>query len=171
MTKDEATTSAALELALEVLEQFRECDDPEHEDWELAHKAITTIKEALAQPTTKDYALGYAEGFNDACKPKPQPDYRAVKTYHEGRPVYVSQPEQEPKTYALLYPQAEYVAIPEQEPVERLRFHSDMSISFAPPKRPWVGLTDEEFDEIWRMDLNNKDIMDKTIAKLKELNT
>lgn len=40
-----------------------------------------------------------------------------------------------------------------------------------PPKRPWVGLTDAQYDEIWRMDLNNKDLMDKTIAKLKELNT
>ncbi len=26
-----------------------------------------------AQPTSGDYALGYAEGFNDACKPAPQP--------------------------------------------------------------------------------------------------
>ena len=34
-------------------------------------QAITAIKEALAQP-----------------------DYRAVKTYHEGKPVYVAQPEQ-----------------------------------------------------------------------------
>lgn len=41
----------------------------------------------------------------------------------------------------------------------------------APPQRTWVGLTDEEYDEIWRMDLNNKDIMDKTIAKLKEKST
>lgn len=41
----------------------------------------------------------------------------------------------------------------------------------TPPKRPWAGLTDDEYDEIWRMDLNNKDIMDKTIAKLKEINT
>ena len=39
----------------------------------------------------------------------------------------------------------------EQEPVEWMRFHSDMSISFAPSKeqqscdkREWVGLTDEE---------------------------
>ena len=37
----------------------------------LEENAITAIKEALAQP-----------------------DYRAVKTYHEGKPVYVSQPEQ-----------------------------------------------------------------------------
>lgn len=27
--------------------------------------------ETLAQPTSGDFALGYAEGFNDACKPKP----------------------------------------------------------------------------------------------------
>lgn len=39
------------------------------------------------------------------------------------------------------------------------------------PQRTWVELTDEEYEEIWRMDLNNKDIMDKTIAKLKEKNT
>jgi hypothetical protein len=38
-------------------------------------------------------------------------------------------------------------------------------------QRPWVGLTDEEYDEIWRMDLNNRDIMDKTITKLKERNS
>jgi hypothetical protein len=31
-------------------------------------------KAALAQPTSGDYALGYAEGFNDACKPKAQPE-------------------------------------------------------------------------------------------------
>jgi hypothetical protein len=37
-------------------------------------------------------------------------------------------------------------------------------------QRTWVDLTDEEYDEIWRMDLNNKDIMDKTIAKLKDKN-
>ena len=45
------------------------------------------------------------------------------------------------------------------------------ALAQSPPKRPWVGLTDEEYEEIWRMDLNNKDIMDKTIAKLRELNT
>ena len=37
-------------------------------------------------------------------------------------------------------------------------------------QRTWVGLTDEEYDEIWRMDLNNKDIMDMTISKLKDKN-
>jgi hypothetical protein len=36
-------------------------------------EAIKASEEALAQPTSGDYALGYAEGFNDACKPKPAP--------------------------------------------------------------------------------------------------
>ena len=39
------------------------------------------------------------------------------------------------------------------------------------PECGWVDLTNEEYDDIWRMDLNNKGIMDKTIAKLKEKNT
>ena len=29
-------------------------------------------KARLAQPTSGDYALGYAEGFNDACKRQPE---------------------------------------------------------------------------------------------------
>ena len=38
-------------------------------------------------------------------------------------------------------------------------------------KRLWVGLTDDEYNQIWRQDLNNKDLMDLTIAKLKDKNT
>ena len=45
------------------------------------------------------------------------------------------------------------------------------SITSPPAQRTWVGLTDEEYDEIWRQDLNNKGLMDLTIAKLKEKNT
>ena len=57
------THTEALKLALEALEA--------HADIGIkSDKAINAIKEALAQP-----------------------DYRAVKTYHEGKPVYVAQPE------------------------------------------------------------------------------
>lgn len=61
MTKDEA-----LKLALEALEgmyipNFTMDNSP-------INNAIVAIKEALAQPTSADYALGYCEGFNDACK-------------------------------------------------------------------------------------------------------
>ena len=40
--------------------------------YELSEKAITALREALAEPTSADYAMGYAEGFNDACKPAQQ---------------------------------------------------------------------------------------------------
>ena len=69
----------ALKLALEALETCCAGDystghviDPSFDE-DAVNDAITAIKEALAQP-----------------------DYRAVKTYHEGKPVYVSQPEQRP---------------------------------------------------------------------------
>ena len=80
MSKDEA-----LKLALEALESadwyinqlemivYSVDDDGTHENRAKVQAAITAIKEALAQP-----------------------DYPAVKTYHEGKPVYVSQPAQEP---------------------------------------------------------------------------
>ena len=40
----------------------------------------------------------------------------------------------------------------------------------ASAQRKWIGLTDEEYDLIWRMDLNHKDLINQTIAKLKEKN-
>jgi hypothetical protein len=64
-TKDEA-----LKLMLAVLKS--------KDTWgssirEAKERSIAAAEEALAQPTSGDYALGYAEGFNDACKTKPAP--------------------------------------------------------------------------------------------------
>ena len=126
-----------------------------------------------------------------------QPDYRAVKTYHEGKPVYVSQPEQEPVllnglTEAETNSSASVMGLikhmqPEQEPVFLIyddaggwieSNESDYSktedvnrwlLYTAPPKRPWVGLTDEEIEDCMEMSIQ------KTCraieAKLKEKNT
>ena len=63
----------ALEAAdwyIDQLEMIVYCVDDEgtHENRAKVQIAITAFKEALSQPTTGDYALGYAEGFNDACK-------------------------------------------------------------------------------------------------------
>ncbi len=63
------TQTEALKLALEALEDSEDhLAKPYSTD---ARRAITAIKEALAQPTSGDYAHGYVEGFNDACMPKP----------------------------------------------------------------------------------------------------
>ena len=43
---------------------------------------MTTKDQAIA-PTSADYAMGYAEGFNDACKP-PAPDCRTCRFSHIG---------------------------------------------------------------------------------------
>ena len=71
MTKDEA-----LKLALEALEEARTNDDS-CEKWDRNKKAITAIREALAQPT-----LGYAKKIEeliqerDALRALAQPEDR-----------------------------------------------------------------------------------------------
>ena len=112
MTQDEALKLAqdALEALENISTALRE-DDVLGSDSELMHEAITAIKEALdecdedeliiryhemtikrlekrieeltVQPTSGDYALGYAEGFNDACKPKPAKEAVAWEQFHE----------------------------------------------------------------------------------------
>jgi len=124
------------------------------EDWDspLALPAIIAIKEALAQP-----------------------DYRAVKTYHEGKRVYVSQPAQEPvgslniTSYKGLSNYAfDYVGeLPD----------GTYAVYTAPPQRPWgkpwVSLTDEERNDIYNQCQGVKvgSAISLTEAKLKEKNT
>ena len=44
----------------------------------LTMSCAAKVLRILAQPTTGDYAMGYGEGFNDACKPKAQPEQELV---------------------------------------------------------------------------------------------
>jgi hypothetical protein len=72
MTKDEAL---AFDLALEALESlFNWKVDPER--GQRCSEAVAAIKKVRSAPTSADYAMGYAEGFNDGCKPAPvqEPD-------------------------------------------------------------------------------------------------
>ena len=84
MTKDE---ELAFDLALEALEVNNQAwksladsgdagfwEAEEQPFYELSVKAITAIKQARSAPTSAEYAMGYAEGFNDGCKPTPVPD-------------------------------------------------------------------------------------------------
>ncbi len=123
----------------------------------LLNEATTAIKEALAQP-----------------------DYRAVKTYHEGKPVYVSQTEFPPEcktvaeqtAYAFGWWKAlESVRIeqPAQEPVAWCSQCGHKCLQ----QRPWVGLTDEERNDIYNQCQGVKvgSAISLTEAKLKEKNT
>ena len=129
-------------------------------------QTITAIKEALAQP-----------------------DYRAVKTYHEGKPVYVSQPEQEPVAWTVVgdgkFGEVEIGQHAETD-LDACRYwvsrgYSIVPLYTTPPKeqqscdkRPWVGLTDDEIDLAWPSPAGTNSIraVAKAIeAKLKEKNT
>lgn len=143
-------THKALKLALEALEYW----DVHGKLHQPTEEAITAIKAALAQPTSGDYALGYVEGFNDACKPKPT---------------------QEPVAW---------MDIDEKGSASGLRYWSEpdnrheVALYATPPQRTWVGLTEARAKEIW---LKGKDHGDDWLdvlalvrafeAKLKELNT
>lgn len=124
MTKDEALKQAldALEsMACTLLELGEQTTFNEDQ-------AIIAIKEALAQP-----------------------DYRAVKTYHEGKPVYVSQPEQKPvgevNRYGLDSHGRQWHGIYWYD--ANVDVPHGTKLYTAPPKRPWVGLTDEQIGLAW----------------------
>jgi hypothetical protein len=60
-----------LQQALDALEHQASFVDGYYAPIPAADEAATAIRAHLAQPpaTSADYAMGYAEGFNDACKP------------------------------------------------------------------------------------------------------
>jgi len=106
----------ALKLLLNEMEYVLRCIDEDIVpfDDDDFHEALRLGKEALAQP-----------------------DYRSVKTYHEGKPVYVSQPEQEPYGYVWLDTANFRKKITPTGESEAWN-----AVYTTPPQRTWVGLTD-----------------------------
>jgi len=112
---------ALLELALDaVLIGFKAERFMTDADYALQDKAVLVLQDALAE----------------------QPAYRAVKTYHEGKPVYVAdQPAQEPAAWyrdedgIRMYYDTKYWA------------DSTPLYTSPPAQRTWVGLTDEEIEK------------------------
>ena len=108
----------------------------------------------------------YWQGRAHRAEALAQFDYRAVKTYHEGKPVYVSKPEQEPSITktgcGILTLHSGWDDLP-----DGTKFYT------IPPKRPWVGLTDEDY--LNALDLHPYEGTDREFwkvleAKLKEKN-
>jgi hypothetical protein len=86
----------------------------------------------VAHPTPAEYAMGYAEGFNDACKPK------------QGEPVAWGV--FEGNLHDMFFSQEEA-----QEMADLKGTHAEVRPLYTtPPQRQWVGLTDEEIDKAWR---------------------
>jgi hypothetical protein len=128
MTKDEA-----LKLALETLElaNYKVADYCNGYTIEEVDDAITAINQALAAPTSAEYAMGYAEGFNDGCKPAPVQEPVAWRTY-TGRGYYIID---------LTFEEAQK-NWPDRQ-------HQPLYTNPPAAQRPWVGLTDDEIAEIY----------------------
>ena len=149
MTKDEA-----LKLALEALECWQrnvDCNEP-------MSKILGAIKEALAQPVQPEQEP-VAESFMVSLY------NRGYKDGHhdtvEGQ--YVDIHRQDMDTY-----HSDIVA----ERLEDAGYHT------TPPQRPWVGLTGEERNEIWKKEVgwgdpshDDEDLMKAIEQALKAKNT
>jgi hypothetical protein len=81
---------------------------------------ICNAPQPAQEPTSGDYALGYAEGFNDACK----------------------KPAQEPVGYVYSEKSVKHGAIERDLP-------NGTPLYAASPQREWVGLTDDELADLW----------------------
>ena len=149
MTKDEA-----LKLALEALSDLSAWNDGEvggHMDEpysaEVARRTITAIKEALAQPEQD----GQCKRCIDGC---PACDARKL-------------PEQEPLAWISTGP-ASMIHWTADKPA----YGDDwVPLYTTPPQRTWVGLTDEEVNDLYNLGMGINATIEATEARLKDLNT
>jgi len=135
-------TKEALKLALEALE------NPWKAGPDGVADAIIAIKEALAQPEQKSVAMA---------------DYMALTEKYVA--LKAAQPEQE--RFMASYEFKQYGYYKDEKGILKLG-----NIQAAqPPQRTWVGLTDEEYTELWGMKPDLLNFFHKIEAKLKEKNT
>ena len=123
---------------------------------ELLNDAAYVIEKVLAQPTTGDYAMGYGEGFNDACKPKAQPAQEPVESCN-GMPAYegpLSKTQRKQLTQELNAPLT-------------------LNGVALYPQRPWVGLMGNEINALspFYVEPSTHDMIRAAEAILKGKNT
>ena len=121
-------------------------------------EAITAIKEALAQPKKLD---------------QDEVDIRSrlYQRIHELE-TQLAQPEQEPVAYIHRNEFNEYRLEPTDNfDIKSIPFNIDVPL-FKSPQRTWVGLTDEEIEELINTyDIASTDYAQAIEAKLKEKNS
>jgi hypothetical protein len=176
-------TKEVLTLALEALKYSDTVFYPQ------TKIAIAAIEKALAnhiednlvmvaQPTPAEYAMGYAEGFNDACKPQGEPVGKLQEPTVVGGLVLKQGPDYERGFVDGMQKQMQSsvdkavnaMAQPKQgEPVayfnpqvkggfywaKPTKITAPVTVSVepipfytTPPQRTWVGLTDEEIIDV-----------------------
>jgi hypothetical protein len=163
--REVAAKDEALKLALEVM---HDQGDVGVDEWIAAEAAI---KQALAAPTSAEYAMGYAEGFNDGCKPAPT--VRPVAFLANGTRFKISYDSRQSGGQIHGIPPelgGRWVAFVEAE--------DDCHLKLATPpaaQRQWVGLTDEEIEKacvpLGAAILSFTEVARAIEAKLKEKNT
>ena len=115
-------------------------------------RAITAIKEALAQPEQEPMAWihNFIEGGISIGK----------------RPIDL---DRHPDRWTALYPEPK--PCPTCEALARTVMFDQTSNDTTPPQRTWVGLTIQEANELWESTDSDWELMKRTEAKLKEKNT
>jgi len=118
-----------------------------------------------AQPTPAEYAMGYAEGFNDGCKPKPEQEPVAWY-YPDGSPEQCTTD----KAYAEMEPAwTPLYTIPPPCPTCEALARTvmlDQTAHDTPPKRTWVGLTYEDMTKLQKdlYDAKGESVLPTTFA-------
>ena len=171
MTKDEA-----LKLALEALEKKAGSWGVGQEA--LNKAAITAIKEALAQPEqgpVEDVVAYHSDGTRTVrIAPKRPSEQEPVALVVSTAPdrIWLDLGFDPQDEYEVIFHELHDVTWSQDNAsgngIEYVRADT------TPPKRPWVGLTDEEISQLWisTSPYFNEDDFAKAIeAKLKEKNT
>jgi len=108
------------------------------------NSAAERLEAALAQPTSGDYALGYAEGFNDACKPKPAhviSEQEQLKQWIETTKYFTAKREYEPWCMGMNGCKTKCADCPDEPAQEPVAWQVEMFIAGA-----WVPLGNPQRD-------------------------
>ena len=140
-------------------------------------KGIISITQKRKHPFGKpgvDFSKSYPVTSTPlyAAPPAAQPEYRAVKTYHDNKPWYVAQPEQE-KCQVCGEGEATLMVIRECNKCGS-EYAGKAEFDLAKAQRTWVGLTEVELDAIYAGNegtRTRRQIYQAIEAKLKEKNT
>jgi hypothetical protein len=143
---------------------------------EMANRSLDA--QPAQEPTSGDYAMGYAEGFNDACeKPAQEPDRQALQA-NGTHPAPCARHCEAQAFKVEIRNLEKRLEQPAQEPValviDGVLVKSALPAKYTghlyttPPKRPWVGLTDEEVQDSYNADYQAQ--TRAVEAKLKEKN-
>ena len=153
---------AAMRQALEWFQCFQDKSMSRNNAEALADEVVAALRRALAVSETHK-----------------QPAYRAVKTVHEGKAYYVSEPEQPA--------QQEPVAYMNPDDLEKMKKFGRGSVAWATPtdfctqpvytsppaSKPWVGLSTDEIYDMYnepRSDAEMVEFARAIEAKLREKN-